>query len=127
MGFPLYAGGSVSRGPETVGVNLKSVVKIKNVLATMNVSRRMCRAGERSAGLIFAMVLALVPAGFAQGDYIPQGGEYGIVNLPGHQVYPDLGLQTSGGYLVWQDSVTDGSGLGISARRIDSSQSGSLS
>lgn len=93
----------------------------------MNVSRRMCRAGERSAGLIFAMVLALVPAGFAQGDYIPQGGEYGIVNLPGHQVYPDLGLQTSGGYLVWQDSVTDGSGLGISARRIDSSQSGSLS
>ena len=40
---------------------------------------------------------------------------------------PQLGLSVSGGYLVWQDNITDGDGLGISALRLDSSFSGALS
>ena len=60
-----------------------------------------------------------------QGNYVPQGSEYGILGtLSGDQVYPHVSLNPGGGYLVWQDSITDGSGLGISARKLDSSLSG---
>ena len=38
-----------------------------------------------------------------------------------------MALSVSGGYLVWQDNITDGDGLGISALRLDSSFSGALS
>ncbi|HXT41887.1 MAG TPA: hypothetical protein VN887_17900 [Candidatus Angelobacter sp.] len=63
----------------------------------------------------------------AQNAYAPQGGEYPIAgSLPGDQVFPQIALGTNGGYLVWQDNVTDGDGLGISARKINSSLSGSL-
>ncbi|MEI2723839.1 MAG: fibronectin type III domain-containing protein [Verrucomicrobiota bacterium] len=58
----------------------------------------------------------------------PQGGEYNITGaLVGDQVYPQASVKTTGGYVVWQDNFTDGSGLGISARKLDSSLSGSLS
>ena len=51
------------------------------------------------------------------------GVEYAIAgSLPGDQVFPQLSLKTSGGYIVWQDNITDGSGLGISAQRLDSSR-----
>jgi len=63
-----------------------------------------------------------------QASFAPDGGEFGIAGtLSGDQVYPHLSVKTTGGYLVWQDNITDGSGLGISARRLDSSLSGSLS
>src|SRR6185312_4872978 len=63
----------------------------------------------------------------AQNAYAPQGGEYPIAgSLPGDQVFPQVALGTNGGYLVWQDNVTDGDGLGISARKINSSLSGSF-
>src|SRR6185437_5515574 len=63
----------------------------------------------------------------AQNAYAPQGGEYPIAgSLPGDQVFPQIALGTNGGYLVWQDNVTDGDGLGISARRINSNQAGSF-
>ena len=53
------------------------------------------------------------------------GVEYAIAgSLPGDQVHPQLGLNPSGGYLVWEDNITDGDGLGISALRLDSSFSG---
>jgi len=51
--------------------------------------------------------------------------EYSIVgSLSGDQAYPQLGLKPSGGYLVWQDNITDGDGLGISALRLDGGFSG---
>ena len=46
--------------------------------------------------------------------------------LIGDQVRPSISLQASGGFLVWEDNATDGDGLGISARRIDSNGLGSL-
>ena len=53
--------------------------------------------------------------------YATQGGEYPPVgNLQSDQVWPSLSLNKSGGYLVWEDNITDGSGLGISAVRLDS-------
>src|SRR5262245_40021682 len=46
--------------------------------------------------------------------------------LPGDQVFPQVAINKSGGYLIWQDNVTDGDGLGISARRLSSTLSGTL-
>ena len=73
-------------------------------------------------GILFA---GIAPAILAQNTYAPQGGEYPIAgSLPGDQVFPQVALGTNGGFLVWQDNVTDGDGLGISARRINGNLSG---
>jgi len=51
--------------------------------------------------------------------YTTNGTEYGIAgSLPGDQVFPDVALNSSGGFVVWQDNITDGSGWGISAMRL---------
>jgi outer membrane usher protein FimD/PapC len=72
----------------------------------------------RKALACWCAVLAL-PAGLlAQGNYATNGGQYAIVGtLPGDQVYPQVSLNASGGFLVWQDNITTGYGLGISAVR----------
>ena len=62
----------------------------------------------------------IATAVLAQNTYAPQGGEYPIAGyLPGDQVYPQISLGANGGYVVWQDNVTDGDGFGISAHRIN--------
>ena len=63
----------------------------------------------------------------AQTPFTPQGGEYSIAGaLPGDQNFPQIKVNSSGGFLVWQDNMTDGDGLGISAQRLDSSLSPTL-
>ena len=44
--------------------------------------------------------------------------------MPGDQVHPGLSIRNTGGYLVWEDNLTDGDGLGISALQLNSSLSG---
>jgi hypothetical protein len=78
------------------------------------------------------VTLAMLAAGTclaaAQGSYAPEGGEYNIIGtLLGEQMRPQVRVKTSGGYLLWQDNITDGSGVGVSARKIDGSLSGNLS
>lgn len=64
---------------------------------------------------------------FGQGSYSPSGAEYPItVSLPGDQTHPSLAITTNGGFLVWEDNITDGFGLGISAQKLDSGFSPSL-
>jgi hypothetical protein len=54
--------------------------------------------------------------------FTQQAGEYPIAgSLAGDQVHPHLSISTSGGYIVWEDNITDGYGLGISAMRLDGS------
>ena len=66
------------------------------------------------------------PTLLGQTNYLPNGVEYAIADaLPGDQASPGLGLSQSGGYLVWEDNITDGDGLGISALRLDASFSAS--
>lgn len=61
-------------------------------------------------------------------SYITNGLEYSIAgSLPGDQSHPSLGIKRNSGYIVWEDNLTDGDGLGISARPLDSSLSGSFS
>src|SRR6266511_2508311 len=82
-------------------------------------------AGKRFVflGLFAGMATAVL----AQNPYAPQGGEYPVAGtLAGDQVFPQISLNGSGGYLVWQDNTTDGDGLGISAVRINSNLSGSF-
>ena len=59
--------------------------------------------------------------------YGTNGTEYAVVgSLPGDQVFPDAAISATGGFLVWQDNATDGDGWGISARRLDTTLSGTL-
>jgi hypothetical protein len=73
--------------------------------------------------------LGLPAAVFGQTNYYSKNGtEYAIVgSLPGDQVFPDAAVTPTGGFVVWQDNATDGSGWGISARRLDGTLSGTLS
>ena len=58
--------------------------------------------------------------------YAADGTEYAIIgSMPGDQVSPDVAVSTNGGFVVWQDNVTDGSGWGVSAMQINSTLSGS--
>ena len=89
---------------------------------------------NRRAAICFCWGLAVgIPAAvFAQTNYYTANGtEYAIIgSSPGDQIFPDAALTTNGGtnggFVVWQDNTTDGSGWGVSARRLDSTLSGTL-
>lgn len=85
----------------------------------------------RRAVVRFSWILlfALPSTVFSQTNYYGANGtEYPIVGqLLGDQVWPDIAVGPNGGFVVWQDNATDGSGWGISARRLDSTLSGTLS
>jgi hypothetical protein len=85
----------------------------------------------RRAAICFCWGLALgIPAAvFAQTNYYTTNGtEYAIIgSLPGDQVFPDAAVTPNGGFVVWQDNITDGGGWGVSAMRLDSTLSGTLS
>ena len=84
----------------------------------------MSLPSARKAAVCFCQGLfLLIPAAvFAQTNYYTTNGtEYAIAgSLPGDQVLPDVAVNTSGGFVVWQDNATDGSGWGVSATRLDS-------
>ena len=75
-----------------------------------------------------ALLFALATTLPAQTNYYSANGTgYPIVGfLPGDQVFPDAAISPTNGIVVWQDNATDGSGWGISARRLDSTLSGTL-
>ncbi len=81
----------------------------------------------RRAAICFCWALAIAVPGavFAQTNYYTTNGtEYAVVgSLPGDQVFPDVALNSSGGFVVWQDNATDGSGWGVRAARLDATLS----
>jgi hypothetical protein len=117
---------------------------IKKIAVTMIIFRQNGRDGLLSsslmislpmriqnlvAALVWVLALSLTFAASAQTNYYTTNGtEYAVIgNLPGDQVFPDAAISTNGGFVVWQDNITDGSGWGISAQRLDSTLSGTLS
>lgn len=76
-----------------------------------------------------SLLVAAIPVSVSgQATYAINGSEYAVAgSLPGDQVFPRLCLKASGGYLVWQDNVTDGDGLGVSAVRLDNTLSAAFS
>ena len=79
--------------------------------------------------LCWGLSLVIPVAVYAQTNYYAANGtEYAVVgSLPGDQVWPDVALNSSGGFVVWQDNITDGSGWGVSAHGLDGTLSGTLS
>lgn len=88
----------------------------------MSLSRFVCSA---AICLVLGFLLASPDAVFGQTNYYAaNGSEYAVVgSLPGDQMFPDVALNTNGGFAVWQDNITDGSGWGISASRLDNTLS----
>jgi hypothetical protein len=75
-----------------------------------------------TAVLAGALLVGVPNRTLAQGAYTTNGTEYAIAGtLAGDQVRPAIGLGAGGGYLVWEDNLTDGDGLGVSALRLDNS------
>ena len=79
--------------------------------------------------LCWGLFLGIPASVFGQTNYYARNGtEYAVVgSLPGDQVFPDAAVTANGGFVVWQDNATDGSGWGVSARRLDGTLSGTLS
>jgi hypothetical protein len=79
--------------------------------------------------LCWGIFLTVPAAIWAQSSYYAANGtEYPVIgSLAGDQVFPDAAATSAGGFLVWQDNITDGDGWGVSARRLDSTLSGTLS
>jgi len=75
----------------------------------------------------WGMFLLIPAAAFSQTNYYyftTNGTEYPIIgSLPGDQVYPDVALNKTNGFVVWQDNITDGSGWGVSAMQLSGSGS----
>src|SRR5256885_862122 len=81
----------------------------------------------RQRVVLLGCLFAFTTLSWAQTAFAPEGEEYAIAGtLSGDQTFPSISLNANGGYLVWQDNATDGSGLGISARRVNSTLSGSF-
>ena len=76
--------------------------------------------------LVWALVAVhALPASAQTNYYATNGIEYSIVGaLPGDQMFPDVALSSTNGFVVWEDNATDGDGWGISAQRLDTTLSG---
>ncbi len=79
--------------------------------------------------LLCCCLAAVAPfVAVGQTNYIPNGIQYLIAgSMPQDQLHSQLALNSSGGYIVWQDNISDGNGLGLSALQLDSGFSGVLS
>ena len=108
-----------------MGLNANILTKNRQGLAAllkfpenlMSLLQRVCK----SLGILGLAVAAPALVLGQSTNYVPQGGEFAPAgSLPGDQTQASLSLNASGGFLVWQDNVTDGGGLGISAIQLNS-------
>ena len=78
----------------------------------------------RIMGVLLGLAGAVPASLFAQSGYLPNGVEYAPAGyLPGDQTHPAIAITPTNGFLVWQDNITDGDGLGISAQALDGTYS----
>jgi hypothetical protein len=116
--------------------------KIRDLLAVRfaqrnfgrNAAKQLCSAKPfmllsfaRKIALCCGLVAGIPGVVSGQTNYYATNGvEYAIVgSLLGDQVFPDAAVTTNGGFVVWQDNITDGSGWGVSAMKLNSTLSGS--
>lgn len=104
-------------------------IKAENISKLKRVCLSLAKTGGALCVCIVSLViLSVTNSVHAQGSYMSQGTEYGPAgSLIGDQVFPNTAIKTTGGYVVWEDGFADGEGLGIFARKLDSSLSGSFS
>jgi len=85
---------------------------------------RMSSLRHLSIALLYYSAAVLLSLTVNAQTLTPDGGETAFLEsnaVRGDQVLPDLSINSSGGYLVWQDNAIDGSGFGIGARWVDAS------
>ena len=74
--------------------------------------------------LAFAFAVPSVLHASSTNYYAAQGGEYAPAGiLPGDQTHSSMAFNGTVGLVAWQDNITDGDGLGISAAFLDGSGS----
>src|SRR5579864_6071857 len=112
------------RKPQSRCKNLRFRLRSKaRKLHVMSLSLR-----AQTACLCCSLVLGIPGLATAEASYVTNGVEYPIAGAkPGDQVHPDIALNANGGFLVWEDNATSSSGLAVSAVRLDSGFSSSLS
>ena len=117
-----YAG-RVCCGKSFFGQNVRMHLKFAQAFMFLLSARRV------AIYFCLGCFLGLPAAVFGQTNYFSkQGTEYAVSgSLPGDQVFPDAAISPTRGFVVWQDNATDGSGWGISARRLDGTLSGASS
>jgi hypothetical protein len=97
-------------------------------LLSLPLNAAQIRWQSAKALLLLALLLGVPNLLQASGSFTTNGVEFPIAGAkPGDQVHPGVALNSNGGYLVWEDNVTSSTGIGISAQRLDSSFSASLS
>jgi hypothetical protein len=98
------------------------------VLSSTYMKPLSVRAGFCAAFLALAsLFLSSGPVRAQTNYYATNGTEYAVIgSLPGDQMFSDVAISPAGGFVVWQDNITDGDGWGISARKLDNTLSGTL-
>ncbi len=88
----------------------------------VNTAKPMSPASRARKSIVLLSLLLALPA-FVRGQGASlSGSEFSVRGgLPGDQITPASAFGISGGFTVWADNITDPSGLGISAHRLDSS------
>src|SRR5438477_7338712 len=82
-----------------------------------------------SIALLYCSAAVGFSLGAAAQTVTPQGGEFPLLEsiaLRGDQNFPQISVNSNGGYVVWQDNAIDGNGFGIGARYLDSTFSPGL-
>jgi hypothetical protein len=75
-------------------------------------------------GVLLGFAGAVPSTIFAQSGYVTNGVEYPPAGfLPGDQTHPAIAITQTNGFIVWEDNITDGNGLGISAQALDGTYS----
>jgi hypothetical protein len=93
-------------------------------LSPLNRKAVLCGFLALAVPFILCAQTPYVPAS----GYLTNGGEFAIAGTaPGDQVYPAAAITATGGFLVWEDNISDTNGLGISAMQLDPSLSGEFS
>ena len=78
--------------------------------------------------IMLAMLLPGAVVAQVTNYYAPQGGEYYPIGSPlGDQDNSSVAVSTNGGYIVWQDQISDQDGLGLSFIALDATYSPILS
>jgi hypothetical protein len=90
------------------------------LLDSRNLMSSILRVFKGLAWLSALLALPLFVSG--QTAYSIQGGEYLLTDrLPGDQVKAHAALAPWGGFVVWEDNISDSNGQGISAQMLDTS------
>jgi hypothetical protein len=121
--FAVTRAGHACFGKRIFGQNAEVRLQCANSFMSLSFARRAAIC------LCWGMFLTVSTVVWGQTNYYSANGtEYAVIgSLPGDQVFPDAAVTPAGGFLVWQDNVTDGDGWGVSARSLDSTLSGTLS